>query len=282
NSPFGDESWTVSLWRSDDAVFDAGDTNVGDYEVTTLGIGASATDTVTFNAPAAGAYTLFGFADSGDEVTEDLEVNNMSIVGTLLVDSDLTVTAAADVYEALSGVAVDVDIQVNNIGDADAETDVNPGVDTWTVSLWRSADGAFDRVEDTQIGSYEVTTLDAGANTTDTITFNAPAAGAYTLFGFVDSVDEADGEVTEADEDNNTSIVGTLLVDSDLTVTAAADVYEALSGVAVDVDIQVNNIGDAAAETDVNPGVGTWTVSLWRSDDAVFDRVEDTQIGSYE
>jgi len=150
------------------------------------------------------------------------------------------------------------------------------------VSLWTSADGVFNRVDDTQVGFYEVTTLDAGADATQTVSFAAPAAGAYTLFGFADSVDEADGEVTEELEDNNTAIVGTLLVDSDLTITAAADTYEALSGAAVDVDIQVNNIGDAAAETDVNPGVNFWAVSLWVSDDAVFNALEDTNVGSYE
>jgi len=273
----GVEAWTVSLWVSDDAVFDAGeDTNLGNYEVVTLGIGADTTDTVTFNAPAAGAYTLFGFADSDEEVTEDSEVNNTAIVGTLLVDSDLTITAAADTYEALSGAAVDVDIQVNNIGDAAAETDVNPGVDTWTVSLWTSTDAAFDPLEDTEVGSYTVTTLAGGGDTTDTVTFNAPAAGEYTLFGFADS----DEEVTEDSEVNNSAIVGTLLVGIDLEIQGAAGAYEVAEGANVDVDVTVENTDFAQAVTDVNPGVDSWTVSLWTSTDGIWD-AGDTQVGSY-
>jgi subtilase family serine protease len=275
----GLDSWTVSLWRSDDAVFNAlEDTNLGSYEVVTLGAAANTTDTVTFNAPAAGAYTLFGFADSDEEVTEDSEVNNTSIVGTLLVDSDLTVTAAADTYEALSGAAVTVPIQANNIGDAAAEADADPGNEPWAVSLWTSTDGAFDPLVDTLVGSYTRTTLAGGGTVTDNVVFNAPAAGTYTLFGWADS----DEEVTESSEVNNSALLGDLLVGIDLEIQGAAGAYQAAEGANVDVDVTVENTGFAQAVTDLNPGVDTWTVSLWTSTDGVFDPGADVNVGSYE
>lgn len=273
----GVEPWTVSLWISTDAVFNAGeDTNVGNYEVVTLAAAGNATDTVTFNAPAAGAYTLFGFADSDEEVTEDSEVNNTAIVGTLLVGIDLEIQGAAGAYEAAEGANVDVDVTAENTGFAQAVTDVNPGVDSWTVSLWTSTDGIWD-VGDTQVGSYNVTTLAGGANTTDTISFNAPVPGEYTLFGFADS----DTEVTEDDDTNNTASLGTLSVGPDLTITAAATAYPAVDGQQVDVPVQVNNAGFAVAEDDANPGVDPWTVTLWLSTDGAFDAGADTQVGSY-
>ena len=276
----GAEPWTVSLWVSTDAVFEPGtDTNVGNYEVVTLGAGANTTDTVTFDAPAApGSYTLFGFTDSDTEVTEDNEGNNTAIVGTLLVGSDLTVQAAAGTYEALSGAVVGVSVTAENLGDASAETDLDPGVGQWTVSLWVSTDADFDPGTDTNVGWYNVTTLAGGATTAEVINFSAPAAGAYKLFGFADS----DGEVTENSEVNNSALLGDLLVGIDLEIQGAAGAYQAAAGANVDVDVTVENTGSAQAVTDLDPGVGSWTVSLWVSTDGAFDPGADTNVGFYE
>ncbi len=278
----GVDTWTVSLWTSADGVFNrVDDTQVGFYEVTTLDAGADATQTVSFAAPAAGAYTLFGFADSVDEadgeVTEELEDNNTAIVGTLLVGIDLEIQGAADAYEAAEGANVDVDVTVENTGFAQAVTDLNPGVDTWTVSLWTSTDGAFDPGADVNVGSYELTTLDGQDSTTNQISFAAPVPGEYTLFGFADS----GTEVTEDDDNNNSASLGTLSVGPDLTITAAATIYPAVGGQQVDVPVQVNNAGFAVAEDDANPGVDPWTVTLWTSTDGTFDAGADTQVGSY-
>ncbi len=272
-----DGFWTVSLWTSADAVFDAGeDTNVGNYEVVTLAAAGDTTDTVTFNAPAAGTYTLFGFADSDEEVAENSEVNNTSIVGTLLVGIDLEIQGAAGAYEAAEGANVDVDVTVENTGFAQAVTDVDPGVGQWTVSLWTSTDGIWD-AGDTQVGSYNLTTLDGQDSTANQISFAAPVPGEYTLFGYADS----DTEVTEDDDANNTASLGTLSVGPDLTIEAAATVYQAAAGQQVDVPVQVNNAGFAVAEDDGDPGVTPWTVSLWTSTDGTFDAGADTQVGSY-
>ena len=272
-----DGFWTVSLWTSADAVFEAGvDTNVGNYEVVTLAALGNTTDTVTFNAPAAGTYTLFGFADSDEEVAENSEVNNTSIVGTLLVGIDLEIQGAAGAYEAAEGANVDVDVTVENTGFAQAVTDVDPGVGQWTVSLWTSTDGIWD-AGDTQVGSYNLTTLDGQDSTANQISFAAPVPGEYTLFGFADS----DTEVTEDDDANNTASLGTLSVGPDLTITAAATAYQAADGQQVDVPVQVNNAGFAVAQDDGDPGVTPWTVSLWTSTDGNFDAGADTQVGSY-
>ncbi|GAG43215.1 unnamed protein product, partial [marine sediment metagenome] len=159
---------------------------------------------------------------------------------------DLTVTAAADTYEALVGAAVTVPIQANNIGDVSAETDVNPGVDTWDVSLWTSADGAFDPLVDTEVGSYTVTTLASGGTVTDNVVFNAPAIGTYTLFGWADS----DEEVTESSEVNNSALLGTLSVGPDLTI-AIDDAFvtgdEQIPGDRWRIPVQVTNGGVGTA-----------------------------------
>ena len=274
----GVEPWTVSLWISEDDVFNAGeDTEVLEdtFELLTLAAGANDTDIITFTAPAAGAYWLFGFADSDEEVTEDSEVNNTSIVGTLLVGIDLEIQGAAGAYEAAAGANVDVDVTAENTGFAQAVTD-DPGDAPWIVSLWTSTDGTWD-AGDTQVGSYNVTTLDGQDTTTSQISFAAPVPGEYTLFGFADS----DEEVTEDDDTNNTASLGTLSVGPDLTITAAATVYQAADGQQVDVPVQVNNAGFAVAEDDADPGVDPWTVSLWLSTDGAFDAGDDTQVGSY-
>jgi len=276
----GVDTWVVSLWVSDDPYFDLFlDGNFGAYAVTTLAGGAQTTQAVSFNAPAPGEYTLFGFADSGGRVTEDNDANNVTLIGNLSVGPDLVIEAAADLYAAEGGQPVDVPVQVNNVGFAAAEDDTDPGVDPWTVSLWLSTDGAFDPLVDTQVGSYTVTTLAAGAEVSQVISFNAPAgAQGYTLFGVADEP----GGVTEYSEANNVSVVGALSVGPDLVIEAAAAVYQAAAGQQVNVPVQVNNVGAAVAEDDADPGIDAWTVTLWLSTDAVFDPGTDTQVGSYD
>lgn len=274
----GVDTWTVSLWRSADDVFDpAADAWLGWFMVTTLAGGGTLTQDITFAAPAAGTYTLFGVADWDLKVTEADETNNEAIVGTLLVGSDLTIQAAADTFEALVGAPVTVSVTVENEGAATAVTDVNPGVDTWTVALYISADGTFDALTDTLVGSYTVTTLAPGGAVTQNIVFNAPAGGTYTLFGVADS----GSQVTEPFEANNVSVLGTLLVGADLVVLPGDDVLQAAAGASVDVTVTVENTGAATATADVNPGVDAWTVALYLSADDVFDPAEDTLLGSY-
>ncbi|MGG7567054.1 CARDB domain-containing protein [Rhodovulum sp. DZ06] len=165
---------------------------------------------------------------------------------------------------AVAGGPFDLDVTVENIGDADATVE-------HALNLYLSADGTFD-AGDTLIGSVLLGPLAAGADLTASLSLAIDAAmalGSYTLFAEVD----AGGAVAESNEANNLFTGGAVeivgmpdLVARNLTTSSSLAVPLA-PGSEILVSGEIANIGADPVPAGVS---GPHESGFWLSDDLTF------------
>lgn len=150
------------------------------------------------NRLALGATCWFVFAEHGVNPLRDS-----------VPEPDLAISApTTSMMETTPGATVNLDVTLQNIGNADAFVPDDPQRE-WDTTLYRSDDDQFGEDTDSEVAEFALTELAAGATETRTLTFNAPTEpGTYYLAAKTDDFDT----VPESDETNNWSGVVTLLV----------------------------------------------------------------------
>jgi YD repeat-containing protein len=244
------------------------------YRGTALAPGASYTVTANFTTSTAtvpGSYTLFVKADGhspsvtggtitdNGNVSEVDEANNTSSVATTLSRPDLVisgVTLGTVVANQNGSWVVPVTYTVTNSGSIAAQAG-------WYDLAYLSVDGTLDNADQSNsyLG-YRGTALVPGASYTVTANFTTTTAtvpGSYTLFVKADGHSPSvtggtitdNGNVSEADETNNTSSAATTLSRPDLAisgVTLGTVVANQNGSWAIPVTYTVTNNGSIAAQ----------------------------------
>ena len=188
------ENFTVAFYDGDPG----GDgTLIGSYFVESVAAGATLpAQVVEWNtAGLLGDKTIYVFADASGAIFESDEDNNkQTAAATIKMKPDLTIESFS-VPDARAGETVQADVTIGNDGEADVSGVIinlylGDDPDTWTlVNNSAPVDVAEKETTSTQIA------------------WTPPEAGAYTLSVMVDptSPGKPDGDIVEADEDNNTT-----------------------------------------------------------------------------
>ena len=240
----GSEASTTAYYVSSDYLLDASDTLLGTRAIPPLAAGATSAGSLTVTLPASlatGTWYLIAKADHADLLVETAEENNTRFT-TVLVGSDLQVSAFASPTDGGAGLALGITETTRNAGSGTAGAS--------TTSYYLSVDGTLD-AGDTLLGSRAVPALGANATHTASTSLTIPAGtptGTYTLFAKADAANA----VSEVYENNNTR-ANALRIGPDLGVNS----FTAPSAV---------GIGAAFTVTDTtrNTGGGTAAASTTR------------------
>ena len=260
---------TSRLYLSTDATLDdPGDTVLGDVAVGPLAGGAMATVVKSVPIPAGtapGPYWIIARANATGSIPEadaSAPANNVKATA-VIVGPDLVVTAAAPTPATTApGLTVSVSNTVKNQG--------GQAAGAFDVGVYLSTDNTYQAGVDLFLGSRRVsglapTLLSAGAIPV-VIPTNQPA-GNYFLIVRADSTGSAPGEVTEANETNNSFAIALKVARADLSVTSVTAPAVAAAGANVSVTHVVKNLAVAA-------GGAPATISrLFLSTDATLDGV---------
>jgi len=255
---------TTRFYLSTNSVLDGADTPLsGGRNVSGLASGASSSGSTTVTLPtplAAATYYVIGKADGDGAVAEISETNNTS-ARSILIGSDLVVSAFTVPASGAAGAAISV-----------TDTTANQGAGAAPASLTRfflSTNATLDSNDTLLSGSRVIPALAAGTSSSASTSLTLPsglAAQSYYLIAQADS----DNVVAETNEANNTIAraiqIGGDLVVSTLTVPAAGGIGSSL----------------AVTETTTNQGagsVGTSTTSFYLSTNTSLDAA-DTLLGS--
>ncbi len=275
--------FTVSLYLSTDAFFDAADQFLANRPpLASLAAGASSAATTSAMIPMItppGSYFILAVADPSPSVVTELDETNNTLVTIFPIQvtanqPDLVVTTVSGPASGVLGKSITVTATVKNQGPAAAGA--------FSVGFYLSADPLIDPAADALLGTVvPVASLAAGASTTLTKTAAIPVAssGLYFIGAVADPVPPAvaPGAVTELDEANNArAALNRITISSnlpDLVVTVVSvpstgavgqtKPIPGIVGKTLTVTTTVKNQGPAAA--------GAFTVSVYRSDDPVFD-----------
>ncbi len=260
-------AFDVGLYLSTNATFESGADQLLVSRRVTSGLPAGAVSTAPMIATipsnlAAGSYFLIVRADTGDEVAEADEANNvLATPGIQVVRADLAVQSVTGPAVAAPGQNVSVTHVVKNLA-------LSPGGAPATTSrLYLSTDAVLDVPGDTVLGDAAVPALAGGGMATVARVVSIPPGtppGQYWIIAqanVASTVQEADA----ASLTNNAKATATpVIVGPDLVMTAATPTPLATApGSNVSVMTTVKNQG--------GQGTGAFDVSLYLSTDATFD-----------
>lgn len=206
------ENFTIAFYDGDPAV---DGTLIGAYFVESLDAGATLpAQVVEWNTTGSlGDKTIFVFADASSAIFESNKDNNKQTApATVKMKPDLAIESLS-VPDARAGETVQAQVTVGNEGEADV-SDVTVNLylgddpDTWTL-----------------VNTSVPIDVAEGQTTSTQIAWTPPNAGLFTLSAMVDptSVAKPDGDVIEADEDNNTASASAQAGWDVLTVDAGDD-----------------------------------------------------------
>jgi subtilase family serine protease len=253
---------STAFYFSANATLDAGDPELASRPVPTLGPGETSTGTVMATLPlglAQGTYYIIARADAAGAVAEFQEGNNTRVT-SLLIGTDLTVSALTAPATAGAGQAISVSDTTRNQGGGSAPAS--------TTSFYLSIDATLDG-SDVLIGSRAVPALAPGATSVVATSLTIPAATAAGTYRIIAQAD-AGGVVPETSETNNTRArsleIGADLLVSSLTVPSAA-----AAGATVSVTDTTKNQGGGTASAT--------TTAFYLSVNASLDAT-DTLLGS--
>ncbi|MGH7787060.1 MAG: CARDB domain-containing protein, partial [Candidatus Binatia bacterium] len=224
-----------------------------------LAAGASYSDTQPFGIPSAttpGSYFLIVQTDADNNVAESNEGNQTLAAAITITKADLTPTALTPPASGVAGQAVSVSWTVLNQGDGAAV-----GGPNWRDFIWLSTDNTLGGGDVLIATPTHSGGLAAGASYSDTQPFGIPGAttpGSYFLIVQTD----ADNNVAESNEGNQTLAAAITITKADLTPTVLTAPASAAPGGTISVSWTVLNQGDGAAV-----GGPNWRDFIWLSTD---------------
>ena len=225
---------TTRFYLSTNSTLDAGDALLGSRSIPALAPGATDTGSVTVTIPAGtatGYHYIIAMAD-GDEVLLEVSETNNRFARSVLIGSDLAVTAITLSGVGGAGLSTTVgDTTQNQAGGAAPAS---------TTRYYLSANSLLDAA-DTLLGSRAVPALAAGAFSTGSVMVTIPAG---TATGYYYLIAKADGDdaIAETTETNNTR-TGVIAVGPDLVVNALGGPNAAGAGQAISVSDTIRNQG---------------------------------------
>ena len=231
----------TEFYLSTNSVFDAADTRLASHAVPDLAPGANDAGSTLVALPIVpgGTYYIIAKADDTNAVIESKETNN-TLARAIAIGGDLVVTALAAPSVGGAGVPLTVNDSTMNQGGG--------AVGPTTTRFYLSPNSVYDDT-DTPLGARDVGALDAGATSSGSATLTIPPStlpGSYYIVGRAD----ADGVAAETTETNNIT-ARSIVIGSDLAVTASTVPAKAGSGTTISVSDTTANLGGgpAAAST---------------------------------
>ena len=256
---------TTRLYLSPDAVWDAGDVEIGSGPAGALVAGASSQGTVAVMLPAsatAGTYHVIARANADGTADEASETNNTRSVAITIRVADLVVSSLSAPAAAVPGTSIAVTDGTRNASSAVTAA-------SSTTRLYLSAKTTLD---DTAVllGERTVSALAPSTTSAATTTVTIPAStpsGWYYVIAMTDAV----RAVAESNEGNNARRAAIAVGDPDLVVSALSAPTSAKAGTAIKVSDTTRNQGRSAL------GTGT-TTRFYLSRNATWD-AGDTPLG---
>jgi len=187
---------TTSFYLSTNFSLDSTDTLLGSRSIPALPAGATNAGSTSLLIPAGtelGTYFILVSADDANAVAESAETNNVSY-GTTRVGPDLIDFALSAPTSTTAGATISVTDTAKNAGGGAAGAS--------TTKFYLSNNFTFD-AGDQLIGSRSVVALAPNATNVGTASITIPAGTAPGLY-YIIAVADADGEVAETAETNNT------------------------------------------------------------------------------
>lgn len=254
---------TTSFYLSTNTTYEPTDTLLGSRAVGTLAVGAASSGSTGVVIPAgtpAGTYFVIARADALGAVSEVNEGNNTMASGAIVLGTDLVVSALSVPLTTGAGSTITISGTVANVGGTQAGESV--------LKFFLSSDGVVGP-GDTLLGSRIVPALPAGGTSSGATQVTIPVDASTGVF-FVIAQADADGQVPEVNETNNT-FAASLTIGPDLQVTVLTAPTEGAPGAIVTIRDTTKNLGAAA---------GASVTRFYLSADAVLDVSVDTLLGS--
>lgn len=226
------------FYLSANSLLDGGDVPLaGSHSVPELAAGSGSSGSTTLPIPstvAAGIYYVIAKADADNAVVETQEGNNIA-ARTIQIGADLVVISLTAPAASAGGASIVVgDTTLNQGGGSAAVTGTE-----FSLSANSTLDAADTRLNRRVIGS-----LANGAQSPASTTVTIPAGAAPGIYYLIANAD-ADNTVRETVEGNNT-LVRSIRIGPDLTITASAPFAVAAGGTLAVSDVVTNVGGDAA------------------------------------
>lgn len=189
---------TIGFYLSANSTVGSGDVLLGTRGVPILNPGATFADSATFTIPSdtpPGSYYVIARADDGGIVDETNEANNTR-TALVRLSPDLVVSSLTAPASAAAGATISV-----------SDTTKDQGLSTaaaTTTRFYLSANSTYDAALDTEIGSRAIPVLTTGQSASGSATLTIPpgtAPGTWYILARAD----ADGQVAESNEGNNTT-----------------------------------------------------------------------------
>ena len=261
--------WTDRVYISDDAIRDDGDTSliyrdILDEQPLAPGASYTITEQVTIPNTAPGDRYLLFITDRYENEPESDETNNIIVVpiGLSAPDVDLRIDSIRGPpgNEANLGHMIEVGWTVTNYGSIDA-------IGTWRDELYLSDDDVLDAEDDYL--TYEFISegespkeLAPGQSYEATVFFNLSNVSGGSRY--LIAVADAQNELTETNEANNTIVAPLLIHGPDLVALDFAAPAVVDNSLSFDISWTVANQGDAGA-------VNGWQDSIFLSQDNIYD-----------
>ena len=230
---------STRFYLSADTTFDGGDTLLGARAVPPLAPGASSAGSTAVTLPAViptGTYYVLAVADGGSTNAETNETNNV-LATQVRIGPDLIVSITGPSTAAAGG-AVTLTDTTRNQGSAPAGSS--------STRFYLSTDTQLT-AGDTALGARAVPGIATGGTNSGTTTVTLPgglATGTYYLLAQAD----ANSEVPETIESNNTSSVLQLRVGPDLAIASVTVTGPLASGGSFNVTDTTKNQGSGPSD----------------------------------
>lgn len=236
---------------------DAGDAAIGSRSVPALAAGANHAGSAVVTLPAGtatGLWYLIAKADAGGEIAETVETNNTTY-RSVQIGPDLTVPTLSAPTSAGPGQSITVtDTTRNQGGGAAAES---------LTQIFFSSNATLD-AGDNALGSRTIAALAGGASNAGQTLVTIPAGTSPGNWYLIAKAD-ADVGVTETSETNNT-ILRTIQIGADLTVTGLTAPASAAAGQNLTVTETTRNQGAGPAEASITQVYLSSDITLDASD----------------
>ncbi len=233
------EPSSTGLYLSSSPSFSSAAVLLGTRAVPALSAGGADTASTSVIVPAGtatGVYYVIVSADVNGAVLESQETNNTRSA-LVRIGPDLGVAALTAPANAAAGSVIAVSDTTSNTGGGSADASVT--------RFYLSADATVD-AGDALLGSRSIGPLAAAASSVSSSSLTIPATTPGGLYYILATAD-ANAQVVETTEQNNTRASGRIAIGADLTVSALAAPPVAAAGMPFTVTDTTTNSGAGAA-----------------------------------